>query len=342
MFVSPWYFALLIFFGYRDPAQGLLWAACITLSLLVHEFGHALVARHLRHDPSISLHGFGGTTSRTRTGRDVEEAAIVAMGPAAGLVLGMIVYGGWQVLAHFDLNTAFAARVAYALLVPCILWNLLNLLPLWPLDGGQLFRLGLGRLLGPSRAGKVTHALSIAVVVLLAVFALRNGMYFWLVLLVMLGMQNVQAMQGQSVEVDTPRASPLAFELVESASEALRTGQFKEAARLAHQARAQEGASPTLMERIWEILGVATRQLGEYEEALAYLRRARPTEAVRTATYDCLTQLERQEELAEIQTRWASLKSSGSMARWLTGALSVIAFALALVFSTSLSDLLRF
>lgn len=342
MFVSPWYFALLIFFGYRDPAQGLLWAAAITVGLLVHEFGHALVARHLRHDPSITLHGFGGTTSRTRTGRDVEEAAIVAMGPAAGLVLGLMVYGAWQVLAHFDLNTAFAARVAYALLVPCILWNLLNLLPLWPLDGGQLFRLGASRLVGPSRAGRLTHSISIAVVVLLAVYTLRHQMYFALVLLVMFGMQNVQALQGQAVEVDSPRASPLAFELVESASEALRAGQFKEAARLAHQARAQEGLSPALMERIWEILGIATRLLGEYEEALAYLRRARPNEAVCNATYDCLTQLDRQEELAEIQARWSTLKSSRSMARWLTGALSVIAFSLALVFSTSLSELLRF
>ena len=65
-----------------------------------HQLGHALVARHLRHDPSIMLHGFGGLTSRSRTGRDVEEAAIIAMGPAAGLALGLLILGLWWLLTH--------------------------------------------------------------------------------------------------------------------------------------------------------------------------------------------------------------------------------------------------
>src|SRR4029077_10991383 len=105
-------------------------------------------------------------------------------------------------------------------------------------------------------------------------------------------------------------------------------------------ARAKDGVSPAMMERIWEVLGVATEKLGDYEEALAYLKRARPNTAVRAATEDALSKLGRQDELAEFQGRWSGVRASGEMTRWLTGALGFIALAIALIFTTSLSDLL--
>ncbi|MET0390906.1 MAG: hypothetical protein ABW321_33340, partial [Polyangiales bacterium] len=270
VFVSPMYFLLLLMFGYRQPLQGVILAVCITLSLLVHEFGHALVARRLRHDPSIMLHGFGGLTSRSRTGRDVEEAAIVAMGPAAGLALGLVVYGVFQVLMQMGWLTQLAASVVHTLLWTCFVWNFLNLLPLWPLDGGQLLKLGMGRFLTASTAARVTHGISLVVIIPLGIYCLQTSAIFSLVILVMLGFQNVQAMQGRSAEShDAPRSSPLATELVDKAAAAHQQGEYKEAARLAHQARAQEGVSPALMERVWEILGISTAELGNDEEALA-------------------------------------------------------------------------
>ena len=170
VFVSPMYFLLLVMFGYRDPAQGIIWAIAITLSLLVHEFGHALVARRLRHEPTIMLHGFGGLTARSRRGRDVDEAAIVAMGPAAGLALGLLAFGMWQLAIVLGPSVPLL-RMIRPLLYTCILWNLLNLLPLWPLDGGQLFQLGLGRLMSPARAARATHIVALAMIAFLAVFA---------------------------------------------------------------------------------------------------------------------------------------------------------------------------
>lgn len=342
VFVSPMYFLLLLMFGYRDPLQGLIWAVSITLSLLVHEFGHALVARRLKHDPSIMLHGFGGLTSRTRTGRDVEEAAIVAMGPAAGLALGLLVFGIWNVLLQFGLVTPFTFAVVRTVLFPCIVWNLLNLLPLWPLDGGQLVRLGTGRWLSANTSARLTHGLSLLMIVGLAWYTYQAHMIFSLVILAMLGIQNVQALQGRGTAeaaATAPRASPLVKELVDSAGAALARGDDKEAARLAHQARAQDGVSPAQIDRIWEVLGLATEHLGNAEEALAYLKRARPSERVRAATLRCLEQLGRGDELSEFQKRWGNVVQAPSMSRWLTGALAFIALAVTVVFSSSLSEL---
>ena len=322
---------LLLLLGYRSPLQGVLMAVGITVSLLVHEFGHALVARHLRHDPSIILQAFGGLTSRSRTGRDVEEAAIVAMGPAAGLLLGLVVFGAYQLFVTLtDVDSAVLSVFVYWILYPCVAWNLLNLLPIWPLDGGQLFRLGTGRWLGPARAIRITHVLAVVLIVPLTIYAYMHGSFFVLFILVMLAFQNIQGLQGQAASPIPSRTSPIAVELIDAATAALRDGNYKEAARLAHQARAQEGVSPTVMERIWETLGVATEKAGEYEEALAYLKRARPNAAVRAATEDALSKLGRQDELAEFQSRWSGTKASGNIARWLVGALSFIVLALAL------------
>jgi len=339
VFVSPMYLLLLVMFGYRNPLQGVILAVAITISLLVHEFGHALVARRLRHDPAIMLHGFGGLTSRSRTGRDVEEAAIVAMGPASGLALGLLVYGVWQLLLHNHWLTPWTDLILRALLLPSIVWNLLNLLPLWPLDGGQLLKLGTGRWLSAATSARITHGVALVLAGLLALYCFQTERFFSLIIVLFLGFQNVQALQGRRAEGAAPRTSPLALELVDNAAAALSRGEYKEAARLSHQARAQEGVSPALMERIWEILGTATVRLGEHEEALAYLRRARPKDNVRTATLEALTQLGRTEELAEIQKRWANTVHAPRMAGWLTAALAFIVLALTLVFTTRLFDM---
>jgi stage IV sporulation protein FB len=342
VFVSPMYFLLLVMFGYRDPAQGVIWAISITLSLLVHEFGHALMARRLRHDPSIMLHGFGGLTARSRRGRDVDEAAIVAMGPAAGLALGLVVFALWLVVGQFGAGSPVIAMLVYTMLYACIVWNLLNLLPLWPLDGGQLMRLGMGRWMSPQLAAKITHSVSLFMIVLLSVYAYRHGMFFSILILVMLGMQNVQGLQGRAgtEEAATPRTSSLAAELVSGASEALREGNYKEAARRAHQARAQEGVSPATMEKLWEILGLATEQLGEHEEALAYLRRARGNERVRAATERCLAHLGRTDELASMEQRWSTTQKTVQMRGYLIGALTFIGAAILFVFTSPIFDML--
>ena len=348
VFVSPMYLLLLLMFGYRDPLQGVLWAIAITISLLVHEFGHALVASRLRHDPVVTLQGLGGVTSRRRTGRDVDEAAIVAMGPAAGLALGLLVFGVWQVLLHFRLVTPVTVMIVRALLYPCIVWNLLNLLPLWPLDGGHLLKLGVGRWASSATTARITHGLSLLMVALLSVYALQHRMIFSLVILLMLGVQNYQAFASRGAADDAAggdrgarggRANPLALELIDNAHTALERGDNKEAARLAHQARAQDGVTPAAMEQIWEILGIATERLGEDEEALAYLKRARPNELVREATLRILTRLGRSDELDEFRKRWSITASAPGMNRWLTGALAFIVFSLIVVFQTSLSDL---
>ncbi len=341
--VSPWYFLLLwSFSSNRDALSGVLWAVCITIGLLVHELGHALTARYLRQGPSIMLHGFGGLTSRQRTGRDVEEALVIAMGPASGLGLGLLVFGAWYLLGRvglidFAVSRSFVGVAYVALVSPCVSWNLLNLIPLWPLDGGQLLRLGVMRLFGARRADLVTHYLALTILGVFGLFLLRSGasMFSWL-LVAMLASQNLQALRGQTSSGIVHVRHRHAGELVAQARKALAEGQLKEASRLAHQARSFDHLPRPLLDEIWEILGCSNTALGEHEEALSYLRRAPPNVRVREATQTCLQALDRQDELAEIASRWQLAGRGRNLGRALGAALAFIAFALFMVFTTSL------
>jgi hypothetical protein len=225
------------------------------------------------------------------------------------------------------------------LLLVCNIWSIFNLLPVWPLDGGQLLKLATGRLLSPRAAATVTHGVSLFIIAGLLWFAAIQQSLFGAIIVIMLGVQNVQALKGRTTEAPAQRASSLAVELVDNARDALARSDYREAARLSHQARAQDGVTPQLMERIWETLGIATLRAGEPEEALAYLRRARPNEAVRTATMTCLEQLGRSDEWPQFQTRWASVSAAPHMQLWLIGTLAFIVVAITLIFTTSAFEL---
>src|SRR5688572_6731933 len=157
--LSPWYLFLLAFWVFPDPASGLLFALCVTLSLLAHEFGHAFVARHYKLQPEVLLHGFGGRTAHQRARTDRQDALIIAAGPTAGLLLGAACLVARELFP-------IESRALYTLLTELIyinfFWSIFNLLPLWPMDGGQLLRIGASKLLKPARGERVTHIVSLA------------------------------------------------------------------------------------------------------------------------------------------------------------------------------------
>jgi len=293
--VSPWYLLLLVYLTVRNPSQGLVFAVCITISLLAHEFGHALVAKHFKLQPQILLHGFGGLTGHERAQRDRDEALIIAAGPFSGLLLGGLVF----VVARFMPIESMNVRVALDYFVWInLIWSIFNLLPMWPMDGGQLLRIGASKVLKPARGERFTHIVSIVVIALVAL-----GSYFvqfgpmMMIILAMTAWQNLQALsQGRQSEAPR-RDNPFARELMDQAERAYEAGDDVEALRLSHQVRAEPNVQPPVLMRAWSILGVATTRQGNYEEALSYLRRAPDSADVVEARAQCFYQLGMVDEL---------------------------------------------
>jgi Zn-dependent protease len=108
------------------------------LSVLAHEFGHALVALH-DHLPvtGISLLVFGGVAQIGQEPRTPgEEFWIAIAGPATSLAAGLAFGLAWLLFRSYPAIAAPAewlARINLALLA-------FNMIPGFPLDGGRVFR----------------------------------------------------------------------------------------------------------------------------------------------------------------------------------------------------------
>ncbi len=113
---------------------------CVFVAILVHEMGHALVTRKFGWRPEVVLYFFGGYTTSMRhtTWRDV---AVSAAGPASGFALYFLIWFVLPVLRRHGwlANELVVDAVVFSLFINLV-WNLANLLPVIPLDGGQISR----------------------------------------------------------------------------------------------------------------------------------------------------------------------------------------------------------
>lgn len=144
-------------------------------SVLLHELGHALMARRLGvRMASIDLHFFGGAARMVdmpRTARD--EIAIAAAGPAvsfalAGLGLGLGMFAGVPFLAELGwVNLILGA---------------FNLLPVFPSDGGRILRALLAPRRGLVAATDIAVKVGRVAAIALGLIGLLSGHYMLAVL----------------------------------------------------------------------------------------------------------------------------------------------------------------
>ncbi len=143
-----------------------LWALVIFISILVHELGHALTAIAFGHTAEITFMPLGGLTSRTGPKlNSLKEFLIVLNGPLAGFAL--------YFLCRFLVETnAFvpSSPLGYMLLIGTyinLVWTILNLFPVLPLDGGKLVLIVMEKLFG-IKGGRIAYAISFIAAALFA------------------------------------------------------------------------------------------------------------------------------------------------------------------------------
>ncbi|WP_116211748.1 site-2 protease family protein [Streptomyces olivoreticuli] len=124
-------------------AAGLAGAVLLTVSLLLHESAHAVIARRAGIQvEDITVWGLGGVTRLGRAATPRVQLAVSAAGPLTSLFLGGIVlaagYGAGHAL-HWALTSAVLVWAGWANL----LLGAFNLLPATPLDGGRILQAAL-------------------------------------------------------------------------------------------------------------------------------------------------------------------------------------------------------
>ena len=175
--VEPWHWLILGLMG--SMSQGhrfdsradiigvLVFMMAGFFSILVHEMGHALTGRHFgARDTQVILHGMGGVAifPQARFTR-LQSFLTTFAGPGVQLILGAIAF---FLFFQFGYEIQGLGSFLWALFYVSIFWALLNCLPVWPLDGGQM----LGAILG-QRKEVLTHQIGMIVAIIVAVISIK-------------------------------------------------------------------------------------------------------------------------------------------------------------------------
>jgi Zn-dependent protease len=155
--------------GTNEHVNLLIWVACAFVSILAHELGHALAYRYFGSWSSITLHGFGGHAQADRAPRSAGARLVVALaGPAAGFALWGLLLGVRAALGNVLLPPYVSVALEFLLWINLV-WSVLNLFPIPPLDGGSACR-EIAALMGARNPDLVAHGVGFALASALAIF----------------------------------------------------------------------------------------------------------------------------------------------------------------------------
>jgi Zn-dependent protease len=178
LILLAWVFAASIASG-RSGASSLI-AVALVLTLfacvVLHELGHALVARHFGvRTRDITLYPIGGVARlESIPERPREELMIAAAGPLTNFVIAAVlsIFVAWPRPQEVSiLGSNFWGTVLYL----NISIGLFNLLPAFPMDGGRMLRAVLALRMDYRRATQIAANAGMALAILLGVTALVTG-----------------------------------------------------------------------------------------------------------------------------------------------------------------------
>lgn len=171
--VLGWDLTTLRLFDQSGMVPLLLWVLCCFLSILLHEFGHVWMGRLFGSHGYILLHGMGGLAIGSSNVRSRwQRVLVIAAGPGIQLVLFATLLG--LILAGVLPPPSVASPhqfLLYLLLDVNLRWAILNLFPIWPLDGGQIVREVFSGI-SPRNGAVAALWVSLIIAVLLALHAL--------------------------------------------------------------------------------------------------------------------------------------------------------------------------
>ena len=222
--VHPFFWLIALLLGpLRDGVREMLvWIVAFFLGILVHELGHAWTMRAYGFRPWITLYGLGGMasynqayTQGSRGGGALRQILISAAGPASGFLLALAVIGlvlatGHKIRVDFGLpfgifvsvqeilfNNLHVTRFVSFLLFITVVYGVLNLMPIYPLDGGHISR---EIFLAISPGGGIRHSLILSMLtgIGLAVMAVTGQAWFAVFLFGYLAYSSFATLQAYS------------------------------------------------------------------------------------------------------------------------------------------------
>jgi Zn-dependent protease/CBS domain-containing protein len=206
VYVHFTFFLLLLFLGYASwkatgdagaALGGVVFLLCLFGCVLLHEFGHALMARRYgigTHD--ITLLPIGGVARLERMPeKPAQELWVALAGPAVNVVIAALLYG-WLALSAGGIRLPWVelSQPAGGLVARLAAVNLLlvvfNMLPAFPMDGGRVLRAVLAAGMGRRRATAIAANVGQVMAILFGILGfMANPFLVFIAIFVYLGAQ---------------------------------------------------------------------------------------------------------------------------------------------------------
>ena len=187
--VHPLFWLTTLFLSYNydptNPSKSIpfgfmaVTVACIFVSILVHEYGHAFAGRYYGDKGNYTvLTAMGGLCVPSIATERMPRIIELLWGPGAGFILAAVATSLYF-LTHYgivQIGNDYVWVAIVTLMYINILWGVLNLFPVFPLDGGQIL-VELVRWKAPHRGDAFSFTISMYAAIALAVLAFLLAVY---------------------------------------------------------------------------------------------------------------------------------------------------------------------
>jgi stage IV sporulation protein FB len=168
-----------------------LWVLAAFVSILLHELGHTFMQRRYGARAYILLYALGGLAVPDRKFTPRQHIYVSVAGPAAQITLGVV---SWLMLLSIFRGSFTVGTFLASLTFVSIVWGVMNLIPIYPLDGGQV----LLAWLGPSRS-RLAFTVGMYCAIASAVLVAAYNLLFSAIFFGMLAYENFQRSRGRNV-----------------------------------------------------------------------------------------------------------------------------------------------
>jgi len=207
--IRPLFWLISFFIGWMwtmSLVGALLCLLVILISVIVHEFGHALTACAFKQTARIELAAFGGFTYREGGRLKLwKEFIVVLNGPLAGFCLFLVAYFIYQTVPPQNPLLNFVVKFTF---MANLFWTVINLIPVMPLDGGHLLSIILEAIFG-FKGIKAAIVIGLIISVGISVFFFAMGMFLVGALFLILTFESFRSLRYYRIFKDEDRNTDL-------------------------------------------------------------------------------------------------------------------------------------
>lgn len=170
--------------GQQSAAGTTLYILSIFGSVLLHELGHAIIARRYKINTlEIVMLPIGGLARLERPPRAREEFWVAIAGPAVNLLIGAAIFaamllGGKTWTPETWMTQPSDSNLAERIAIANLFLAGFNLIPAFPMDGGRILRSLLARWRPEHEATRTAARVGMAMAAVMGLYGLLAGNFF--------------------------------------------------------------------------------------------------------------------------------------------------------------------